>query len=128
MKEMGKTIMVIDDVEDTVDFVSTLLKTEGYETASALNGKEALAALKKMEQKPDLVLVDMFMPEMSGRELCERIRGDEELKDLKLAFITVASFKEQGKQLLKKLDILDYVVKPFDAEDFLKRVKLMLEK
>ena len=125
---MGKTIMVIDDVEDTVDFVSTLLKTEGYETERALNGKEALAALKKMKQKPDLVLVDMFMPEMSGRELCEKIRGDEELKDIKLAFITVASFKEQGKQLLKKLDILDYIVKPFDSKDFLKRVEIMLKK
>jgi CheY-like chemotaxis protein len=125
---LGKNIMVIDDVEDTVDFVSTLLKTRGYETTSALNGKEAFETLKSMKQKPDLVLVDMFMPEMSGRELCEKIREDEELKNLKLAFITVASFKEQGKQLLKKLDILDYIAKPFDAEDFLKRVEIMLKK
>lgn len=72
------------------------------------------------------MLLDMFMPEMSGREVCERIREDEELKKLKVAFFTVAAFSEQGKQTLKDLNVSDYIVKPFDIDDLLRRVHRML--
>ena len=123
---MVKTVMIVDDAKDTVGMVKKLLESGGYETMDAYNGKEALKLLKKNKKKPDLMLLDMFMPEMSGREVCERIREDEELKDLKVAFFTVAAFRGQGKQMLNDLDVLDYITKPFDIDDLLRRVHRML--
>lgn len=119
--------MIVDDTKDTVGVVKKLLETEGYKTMTASDGKEALKLLKKTKEKPDLVLLDMFMPEMSGREVCERIRKDEGLKDLKVAFFTVAAFRGQGKQMLKDLKVSDYIVKPFDIDDLLRRIRMMLE-
>ena len=123
---MVKTVMIVDDAKDTVGMVKKLLESEGYETMDAYNGKEALKLLKKTKEKPDLLLLDMFMPEMSGREVCERIRKDEELKDIKVAFFTIAAFSEQGKQILKDLKVSDYIVKPFDIDDLLRRVRRIL--
>ena len=124
---MVKTVMIVDDAKDTVGMVKKLLESEGYETMDAYNGNEALQLLKKTKEKPDLILLDMFMPEMSGREVCERIREDEELKDIKVAFFTVAAFSKQGKRMLKDLKVSDYIVKPFDIDDLLRRVHRMLE-
>jgi CheY-like chemotaxis protein len=123
---MVKTVMVIDDEPDLREMLNVLLKSNGYDVMSAANGKDALKILQKSEQKPDLVLVDMFMPEMSGREVCEKIRNDKNLKDLKLAFLTVAAFGEYGKQMLKELDILDYILKPYDIDDLIRRINKML--
>ena len=89
-----KTIMIVDDVKDTVDMVQKLLESEGYNTMTASNGEEALKLLKKVREKPDLVILDMFMPMMSGREVCERIRKDDELKDLKIAIVIEAWMSE----------------------------------
>lgn len=119
--------MIIDDEPDLREMLNVLLKSSGYNVVSAANGKDALKTLQKLEQKPDLVLVDMFMPEMSGREVCEKIRNDENLKDLKLAFLTVAAFGEYGKQMLKELDILDYITKPYNIDDLIRRINKMLE-
>ena len=127
MSDLNKTIMIIDDTRDTVGMVKKLLESEGFQTISAYNGKDALELLKKAEKRPDLILLDMFMPEMSGREVCERIRKDDKLKDLKVAFLTVAAFRDQGKQMLKDLNVLDYITKPFDIDDLLRRVHRILE-
>ena len=124
---MVKTVMIVDDAEDTVGLVKKILESEGYTTMDASNGKEALKLLKKTKEKPDLLLLDMFMPEMSGREVCERIRKDKELKDLKVVFFTVATFRGQGKQMLKDLNVSDYITKPFDIDDLLKRVQRVLK-
>ena len=123
--------MIVDDTRDTVEMVEKLLKSEGYNTIIAFNGKEALDKLRSVKdgEKPDLILLDMFMPEMSGREVCETIRADKDpgLKDIKIAFFTVANFKEQGKQILNDLKVIDYITKPFDVDDLLNRVHTMLE-
>lgn len=119
---MGKkTIMVVDDEKSLLELLGALLEEEGYEVVNASSGDEALAKLKTV--KPDLVLLDMMMPGMSGREVCERIRGDPETKNLKVVFLTVAKFSEVGKDTLSEMDVSDYITKPFENEDLLKRVK-----
>ena len=123
---MTKKIMIVDDTIDTAGLVKKLLESEGYKTMDANNGKDALELLKKTDVKPDLVLLDMFMPEMSGREVCEQIRADADLKDLKVAFFTVAAFRDKGKQMLEELNVSDYITKPFDIDDLLKRVRSIL--
>ena len=123
---MGKkTILIVDDDESILNVIETLLKSEGYKVVKAENGVKALAKLKKT--KVDLVLIDHFMPKMTGVELLEKIRADKKLKNLKCAFITVGIFKKFGKRWIEKLNALDYIHKPFDNADLVKRVKKMLE-
>lgn len=121
---MAKKIMIVDDEESLIELVTAVLEQEGYEVIAAMNGEEALEKLKTV--KPDLILLDMMMPGMSGREVCERIRKDPKTKDLKVAFITVAKFSETGRDVLKKMNVLDYITKPFENEDLVGRVKKLV--
>jgi two-component system chemotaxis response regulator CheY len=121
---MGKKILVVDDEADVRMAIKDVLEDEGYGVSIAEAGKEALVILKK--EKFDLAILDFFMPEMSGRELAEEIRKDPQIKNTKFAFLTVADFGVQGKQQLKKLDSLDYIRKPFDNEDLVRRIKKMV--
>jgi len=116
-----KQILVVDDEEDIRTLIKDLLQDEGYKVETVNDGKEALAALKK--KKFDLALLDFFMPGMSGRRVAERIREDPKTKTQKIAFLTVAEFGEQGEKELKKLGSLDYIHKPINNEEFIKRIK-----
>jgi CheY-like chemotaxis protein len=119
-----KKIMVVDDEADLCETLKLLLEGKGFKVLTALSGPEALRKLKK--ERVDLVLIDFLMPEMSGRELAEAIRKDPALRDLKLAFLTVATFGEIGTATLREFNILDYIQKPFDNEDLVRRVKKMV--
>lgn len=121
---MSKKILVVDDEKDVRNVVKVVLEDAGYKVATVSDGPNALKKLRK--ELRDLVLIDMFMPRMSGRELCERIRSDKKLKKLKCAFLTVAEFSDAGKEELKRMKVLDYIKKPFDNKDLARRVKKML--
>jgi len=116
-----KKIMVVDDEQSLVELVRAVFGQEGFDVISAYSGQECLEKLKK--EKPDLILMDMMMPGMSGRETTEKIRKNPKTKDLKIAFLTVARFSEVGKDTLKGLKVSDYITKPFDNKDLVKRVK-----
>jgi len=122
---MAKKILVVDDELQIRRLVKELLEDEGFKVDETDNGMGTLAILKK--KSFDLILLDFFMPEMSGREVAERIRKNPKTKSAKLAFMTVAEFGPEGETMLKKLRILDYIKKPFDNEDFLKRVKKLVK-
>ncbi|MEM5812698.1 MAG: response regulator, partial [Candidatus Aenigmatarchaeota archaeon] len=115
-----KKIMIVDDEESLVELVRAIFGQEGFEVISAYSGAECLEKLKT--EKPDLILMDMMMPGMSGRETTEKIRKNPKTKDLKIVFLTVARFSEVGKDSLKGLNVLDYITKPFDNKDLVKRV------
>jgi DNA-binding response OmpR family regulator len=117
----GKKILVVDDETNLVELIKAVLETNGFSVATASTGQECLNTLKTM--KPDLVLLDMMMPMMSGREVCEKIRINPKTKNLKVAFLTVARFSDMGKEMLDKLKVSDYITKPFDNKDLVKRVK-----
>ena len=119
-----KTIIVVDDEPNIAQLVKDTLEPAGYNVVIASNGPECLKKLKTT--KPDLMLVDFFMPEMSGRELCAKIRADSNLKNIKIAFLTVARFSPEGLNELKKMNILDNIQKPFDLQDLIARVKKMI--
>ena len=123
-KSQKKTIMVVDDEKYILQTVSDLLSLEGYNVVKANSGTESLKKLKKT--RPDLILLDFFMPGMSGREVCEKIRANAELNDLKVAFLTVASFSLKGLKELKHMNVLDYIKKPFNNKDLTNRVKKLL--
>lgn len=122
LKKMAKKILIVDDETDIRELVKTVLGTAGFKVDGASSGPDALGKLKK-KANYSLVLIDFFMPKMSGRELLETIRKDKKLKKLKCAFLTVATFSKKGQAEIKKLGSLDYIRKPFDNEDLVRRVK-----
>lgn len=121
----AKKILVVDDEESLRDLVKAILEPENFEVAVASDGKECLETLKAV--KPDLVLLDMMMPGMSGRQTCEKIRENPKTKDLKVVFLTVAKFSEAGRDILKKMNVSDYITKPFENADLIKRVRKALK-
>lgn len=122
---MKKKIMVVDDVADTVEVVEVVLEADGFEVMSFTNAKEALKALEG-GTKPDLLLLDMRMPEISGPDFAEKIRANAKLKDLKIVFFTASSDSDQN--LLKKYKILGFIYKPFDVHELVKQVTEFLKK
>lgn len=124
MTNKMKHILVVDDEPNIRKALGILLRSEGFGVDFAIDGEEALSMLKK--SRPDLVLLDMFMPKLSGRATCERIRADPKLKGLKVVFLTVALFSDEGKKGLKGLKISDYIVKPFENSDLVARIKKVL--
>ncbi len=121
---MAKNIMVVDDEENLLELVRGILEAEGFDVITVESGEGCLNKLKTA--KPDLILLDMMMPGMSGREVCEKIRSNPLTKDLKIIFVTVAKFSETGKDALKKMNVMDYITKPFENADLIRRVKKQL--
>jgi CheY-like chemotaxis protein len=121
---MAKKILIVDDEPHMIELVKAILSGEGYDVTTASDGKEGLKILEKL--KPDLVILDMMMPGMSGREVCEKIRANPKTKGLKVVFLTVARFSEVGKQELDKMNVSDYITKPFENADLVKRVKKII--
>jgi CheY-like chemotaxis protein len=122
---MPRKIMVVDDEENVLTLVKAVLDQEGFNVMAVISGQECLKKLK--DAKPELILMDMMMPGMSGRETVEKIRADPKNKSIKIIFVTVARFSEVGKETLGKLKVSDYITKPFDNEDLVKRVKAALK-
>jgi two-component system alkaline phosphatase synthesis response regulator PhoP len=122
---MAKKIMVVDDEPDILESAAALLKSEGFEVVTAADGYECL---KKLDGgvKPDLILMDYFMPGMTGRETVEKIRKNPQTKNLKIAFLTVAGFKGKGMQMLEELEVADYIQKPIEIGDFSARIKKLV--
>jgi CheY-like chemotaxis protein len=121
-----KKILVVDDEADILSSVKMLLDTDGYEVKTVSSGKGALGLLKK--ENFDLIVCDIMMPEMSGNELCEKIRKDPKTKNQKIVFLSVVTLGEEGKAQLNKIKPLDYIQKPFNNADFKKRIKKVLDK
>ncbi len=120
-----KKIMIVDDEPDTIESFKTVLENEGFDIVTALSGRECLDKLKK--EKVDLILIDFFMPEMSGRGTVERIRENPGLTDAKVAFLTVAGFRDKGKSILEELNVADYIRKSITVDEFIVRIKKMLK-
>jgi CheY-like chemotaxis protein len=123
---MAKTIMIVDDEPHMVELEKAILEADGFKTIAASNGPDALKMLEKA--KPDLVILDMMMPGMSGREVCEQIRKNPKTKALKVIFVTVSRFSEIGKSSLKDMNVLEYITKPFDNADFIAKIKKIVGK
>jgi len=119
-----KKILIVDDEPHLVELLSAILDAEGYDVVTANNGQDALDELKKLT--PDLVVLDMMMPGMSGREVCEKIRANPKTKGLKVMFLTVAKFSETGKRVLDDMKVRDYMTKPFENTELVKRIKKIL--
>jgi signal transduction histidine kinase len=118
-----KNILVVDDTPENLRLLARILAGQGYRVRPAPNGEQALATIQK--ELPDLILLDIMMPEMDGYELCRRLKANEQTRDIPIIFISaldeifdkVAAFSSGG---------VDYITKPFQIEEVLARVRTHL--
>lgn len=114
-----KKILHVEDNADTLQLVKTLLTEKGYKVIGAKNGRDGLKKAKK--EKPDLILLDIMMPDMSGWDV---FMGLKKMKSKsKVAFLSVVECSAARLKALKKEGVIDYILKPFDAKDLQKRIK-----
>ncbi len=124
MNSKRKTcILVVDDQPINIKLLQRKLEREGYDVLTACNGIECIDVAQ--ENKPDLILLDVMMPEMDGIEACQRLKADEETKTIPIIFITAKSSKE-GKLEGLGVGAVDYITKPIDLEETMARVKTQL--
>lgn len=118
------SILIVDDTPKNIQLLGTVLKETGYRVIVATNGQSALNILEKT--KPDLILLDVMMPELSGFETIQKIKENEEIKNIPVIFLTA---KAEPDDVLEgfKLGAVDYITKPFHANELLARVKTHLE-
>lgn len=121
---MAEKILVADDEEDILALTRTVLEDNGYEVVTADSGKKALAKFKK--EKFDLILLDILMPDMSGFTVLEKMRETD--RKTKIVFLSVLEVSPVRLQQLKKQGISDYILKPYDEDDLIKRVKKVIGK
>jgi two-component system alkaline phosphatase synthesis response regulator PhoP len=122
---MPKTILVVDDEQDIRDLLAYNLKQDGFAVVQAANGREALAQVASA--KPDLVILDIMMPELDGFETCRAIRTNPETRHLPVIFLTARS-AEIDQILSLELGADDYVQKPVSPRVLVARVKSLLRR
>jgi len=124
MSSEGK-ILLVDDEQDILDLIKYNLEKDGFEVEVAINGKEAIQVAKKF--LPDLILLDVMMPEMDGIETCLEIRDIKELKDTLIAFLTARG--EDYSQIAGfDSGADDYITKPIKPRVLVSRVKALLRR
>src|SRR5882757_6650437 len=116
-------ILVVDDQPINVQLLKRKLEREGIQVVAAYNGLEALELVK--QEHPDLILLDVMMPDMDGIEVCQRLQRDEETKTIPVIFITARTSKE-GKIEGLNVGAVDYITKPVDLDETLARVQTQL--
>ena len=120
---MPQKILVVEDEEDFRSLLSGLLVKEGYAVATAENGEEGLAAYRR--EAPDLVILDVQLPDMEGFEICRKIRAEGPNPQVPVLFCTIRSAVAPVAEGLKA-GATDYVIKPFETKDLLTRVQKAL--
>ena len=117
----GPQILYIEDERTTFDLVSQALKPLGYRVTRAASGKQGLAMVKK--QKPDLLLLDLMMPDINGWDVFRSVKTDESLADMPVIVIS-ARLSENERTIIANLPRADeYIIKPFDVEQVIRAVQ-----
>jgi two-component system response regulator VicR len=122
LEKERKKIMIVDNDPDVVDTVGEMLKSEGYEVIGAYSGRECL---KKLGAEPDLILLDIMMPEMDGWETLDKIKGISDVPVSMMTVIPLVPEIVEGKPINK---IENYIVKLFSKEELVEKVGEIFEK
>jgi signal transduction histidine kinase len=117
--EKKSLILIVDDMPENCKLLGNLLKEHGYNPAVAPNGQRALDFVKN--KKPDLILLDVMMPELDGFQVCKRLKQDVSTKEIPIIFLTAKVEKNDIIQGLE-LGAVDYVDKPFNEKELITRV------
>ncbi|MBP6039154.1 MAG: response regulator transcription factor [Flavobacterium sp.] len=125
MKKKDIKILLVDDEKDILEIVGYNLSQEGYQISTASNGKEAIAKAKK--ELPQLIILDVMMPEMDGIEACENIRKIPELQDTIITFLTARS-EDYSQVAGFDAGADDYIAKPIKPKVLVSKVKALLRR
>lgn len=118
-----KRILVVDDTKDILLVVSRRLKSWGYDALTAESGEEGLRIAE--EQIPDLILLDIMMPRMKGRDVCTRLKSNPKTQHIPVIFLTALGLADHIKAGMD-LGADDYIVKPFEPAELKERVAICL--
>ena len=125
MKKKDIKILLVDDEQDILEIVGYNLTQEGYQVITASNGKEAIFKAKK--ELPQLIIMDVMMPEMDGIEACETIRRMPELQDTIITFLTARS-EDYSQVAGFDAGADDYIAKPIKPKVLISKVKALLRR
>jgi len=120
---LGKKILLVDDEEDILDFLELILEEQGYSVLKATSGRDALAAAQM--NRPELILLDIMMPEMDGWEVLKLLKADEEVSHIPVAMLTARTEMKDKIQGLQE-GAIDYICKPFATKELLDKLEIIL--
>ncbi len=120
MSENKPIVLVVDDTPANIDILREILKDE-YKLKVAINGQKALK-IAMSESPPDLILLDIMMPEMDGYEVCGKLKENETTKNIPVIFVTGKTEPEEIEKG-KQLGAVDYIIKPIEPDIVLEKVK-----
>ena len=118
-----KRILVVVDEPNVVRTLTFVLKKEGYDVATAVNGEEALAKVREL--KPRLMFLDVMMPKKNGYEVCRELKTDSSLADIHIVMLS-AKGQEADKEKAMKLGANEFITKPFSPLGLVGRVKELM--
>ncbi len=121
---MSKTILLVDDEPDILFSIAQTLEIFGYKVIKAKNGQECIEKLCEMEDNPELVLLDIMMPEISGWDVAAKIKDNPNWKKIPIVFLTAKG--DSMTRAMGNLSAVDYIVKPFDIKDLKQRLEKIL--
>ena len=123
---MSGLILIVDDENDLVTTLEYTLQKEGYQTRSALTGGEALESVLE-SPRPDLILLDLMLPDISGTEVCRRLRANEATNEIPVLMLT-AKGDEIDRVVGFEVGADDYVTKPFSVRELMLRVRAIMRR
>lgn len=120
-----RLVMVIDDEEDILDLIQMVLEEAGIRTITALTGHEGLQRLYR--EKPDLILLDIMMPDLDGMELLKILKIEDSTASIPVAMLT-AKVEPKDKMAAMQEEAIDYICKPFTPDELVDRVRAILDR
>ncbi|SLN48640.1 Transcriptional regulatory protein YycF [Pseudoruegeria aquimaris] len=121
---MAKSVLLVEDEDNIAAALEIMVGRQGYAMSRVDNGGHAVAAIT--EQHPDLVILDVTLPEVSGYEICQRLRDDASFDDVKILMMT-ARGSEMDRRKGLALGADDFLAKPFAMKDFTDKISALLE-
>lgn len=124
MEEEKKVVVCIEDEREMIDLVKLILGRKGFDLVGAVGGREGLETVRRL--KPDLVLLDLMMPDMDGWEVYQQIKADDKLRDTPIIVVTAKAQSIDKVLGLHIAKVDDYVTKPFSPQELLRSVNKVL--
>jgi DNA-binding response OmpR family regulator len=120
----GKLVVCIEDEPEMIDLVILILSRKGYQVVGAMGGRDGLQAI--LREKPDLVLLDLMMPDMDGWEVYQNIKADDSTKSIPVIVVTAKAQSIDKVLGLHIAKVDDYITKPFGPQELLESVERVL--
>ena len=117
---MGKKVLIVDDNENNLMLEKDLMEVAGFEVFDAVNAAVGIAVARRV--RPDIIIMDVRLPDMRGSEAAKILRQDEETRDIPIVFVT-ASVMAEGREELKGIPNTGFIGKPIDTRTFAKKIR-----